>query len=79
MADTLAELQTMFRELFQDDTLVLVRSTSAHDIAAWDSLMHVTLMMEVESHFGVRFTTPEVAYLQNVGGLVDLIAKKRSA
>jgi acyl carrier protein len=79
MPDTLAELQIIFRDLFQDDTLVLQRSTSAHDIEAWDSLMHVTLMMEVETRFGVRFTTPEVAYLQNVGDLVDLVAKKRPA
>ncbi len=77
--DTLSELQSLFREVFQLDDLVITRGTTAHDIEAWDSLIHVTLMMEVETRFGIRFTTAEIAYLKSVGDLVDLIAKKRPA
>lgn len=77
--DTLSELQSLFREVFQQDDLVITRDTTAHDIEAWDSLIHVTLMMEVETRFGIRFTTAEIAYLKSVGDLVDLIAKKRPA
>lgn len=77
--DTLSELQSLFREVFQQDDLVITRGTTAHDIEAWDSLIHVTLMMEVETRFGIRFTTAEIAYLKSVGDLVDLIAKKRPA
>jgi acyl carrier protein len=77
--DALSELQSLFREVFQQDDLVITRETTAHDIEAWDSLIHVTLMMEVETRFGIRFTTAEIAYLTSVGDLADLIAKKRPA
>ena len=77
--DALSELQSLFREVFQQDDLVITRETTAHDIEAWDSLIHVTLMMEVETRFGIRFTTAEIAYLNSVGDLADLIAKKRPA
>ena len=36
----------------------------------------MTLMLESESAFGIRFTTSEMAYLKNVGDWVALIEKK---
>jgi acyl carrier protein len=46
-------------------------------VPAWDSLMHVTLIIAVERSFGVRFKSSEVANLQNVGDLVDLVEASR--
>ena len=75
--DTLTQLQNVFRNIFEDDSLTISRETTAQDIEAWDSVQNVTLMLEVESDFGVRFSTAEMAYLKNVGDLVDIIEKKR--
>jgi acyl carrier protein len=74
--DMHARLQDIFRNIFDDDSIVIARETTARDIEAWDSVQNVTLMLEVEEQFGVRFSTPEIAYLQNVGELADLIEKK---
>src|SRR5687767_4415891 len=71
--DTLAQLQNVFRNIFDDEALTISRETTAQDIEAWDSVQNVTLMLEVETEFGVRFSTSEMAYLKNVGDLVDLI------
>lgn len=76
MRDTLEQLQIVFNEVFQDDETKLIRETSAADIEAWDSLSHVTLVLRVESHFGVRFSSSEIAGLKNVGELVDLVGVK---
>lgn len=75
--DTLPHLQDVFRNIFEDDSLVISRDTTAQDIESWDSVQNVTLMLEVETEFRVRFSTSEMAYLKNVGDLVDLIDKKR--
>jgi acyl carrier protein len=74
--DTLARLEQVFHNIFEDDSIKLTRETTAQDIEAWDSVQHVTLMLEIESEFKVRFSTSEMAYLKNVGELVDLIDKK---
>lgn len=76
MADTLAKLTTVFQDVFDDEELQISRSTNAGDVENWDSLSHVTLMLQVERSFGIRFSSSEVAKLQNVGELVDLIEKK---
>ncbi len=78
MADTLEELQSVFSEVFQDDDVTLVRETSAADIDAWDSLTHVNLVLRVESHFGIRFSSAEIAGLKNVGELADLVNEKKA-
>jgi acyl carrier protein len=75
--DTLTQLQEVFRRIFEDDALTISRATTAQDVEAWDSVQNVTLMLEVETEFKVRFSTSEMAYLKNVGDLVDLIEKKQ--
>jgi len=71
----IAEIQDVFRDVFDDDSLVIARETTAADVEQWDSLMHVTLMVHLERHFGVRFNSSEVAGLKNVGELVDLVSR----
>jgi acyl carrier protein len=75
--DTLTHLQEVFRNIFDDEGISITRETAAQDIESWDSVQNVTLMLEVETEFGVRFSTSEMAYLKNVGDLVDLIEKKK--
>ena len=74
--DTLSKLQDVFRNVFDDDSLVISREMTAQDIEAWDSVQNITLMMEVESVFGIRFSTSEIAYFKHVGDLVDGIERK---
>jgi acyl carrier protein len=69
-------LQEIFRDLFDDDNIVLTDDTSAKDIAGWDSLTNVKLIVRVEKAFKIRFGTGEVVGINNVGELVALITKK---
>ncbi|MEY4549571.1 MAG: hypothetical protein RL685_5766 [Pseudomonadota bacterium] len=73
MLDTLKQLQQVFSEVFEQPELQIAESTSAKDIAAWDSLMHVGLMVRVESAFSVRFTSRQLAQISTVGDLVKAI------
>jgi acyl carrier protein len=72
----MGRLQEVFRQVFDDDELELTRSTSAKDVEGWDSLMHVTLIVNVEKAFGVKFGSSQVASLKDVGDLLDLIAAR---
>lgn len=81
MNDTmvLATLTDIFRDVFDDPSLVLSPSTTAQDVPGWDSVTHITLVVEVESRLGVRFNTAELEELKNIGEFVDLIKKKQAA
>jgi acyl carrier protein len=78
MSQTLEQLNEVFQDVFEDDDLQVQAQTSARDIDDWDSLMHVNLVLAVESRFGVRFTSTEVAGLKDVGELMALVEKKQA-
>jgi acyl carrier protein len=78
MSETLEQLNEVFQEVFEDDDLQVQSQTSAKDIDDWDSLMHVNLVLAVESRFDVRFTSTEVAGLKDVGELLELVEKKQA-
>jgi acyl carrier protein len=71
--ETLARLNEIFRNVFLDDALTVAPETSAKDVDGWDSLAHVTLIVNVEKAFNIRFKTSEIAALKNVGELVQLV------
>ncbi len=80
MAEIRDQLQEVFRELFEDDNLVLRDEMTADDIPGWDSLMHVNIVIAVEQRMGIRFATAEISSLKNpgknIGNFVELIRKK---
>jgi acyl carrier protein len=76
MRDYRTELQEIFRDLFDDDEIVLTDELSAKDIPGWDSLNNVKLLVRIEKKLGVRFSTGEVVALKNVGELIALIERR---
>jgi acyl carrier protein len=79
MGEISPELIDVFRDVFDDENLIITRDTRASDVDGWDSLMHVTLILRVEQAFGVRFQSNEVAMLENAGELQDLITARAGA
>lgn len=63
----------IFRDVFDDDTLVIGDSTNSDDIEDWDSLEHIQLVVGMEKEFKVKFDIKTVNTLENVGQMVDLI------
>jgi len=75
----LDQLTSLFREVFDDDSIVLSPGTTADDIDGWDSQAHVSLIVAAEMRFGIRFRTAELESLHDVGELLRLIAQKTEA
>jgi acyl carrier protein len=77
--DVMARLTNVFRNVFGNESVSLSRATTARDVDGWDSLMHINLIVAIEREFKMRFTTREIAGLQNVGELMDVLTRKSSA
>jgi acyl carrier protein len=45
-------------------------------VAAWDSLTHIDLIVEVERQFNIKLSTGAVRELKNVGDFIALISAK---
>jgi acyl carrier protein len=73
-----AKLTDIFRELFANDDIVLTPTTTAADIEGWDSFNHISVIVAVETRFGVKMSTGEIEKLVDVGALVAAIESKLS-
>lgn len=78
-AEVYSNLTSVFREVFDDDTLQLTPETTADDVDGWDSAAHVSLVVAAEMRFGLRFRTAELESLHNVGEFAELIQSKLEA
>ena len=80
MTSVLQQLQHIFQDVFDDESIKLADDQTASDIEGWDSLGHINLMIAVEQKFGIKFATAEISLLkdkgQNIGSLVKMISGK---
>ena len=72
-AEILEKVNEIFRDVFDDESIEIVESTTADDIEDWDSLEHINLIAAVEQEFGIKFSMGQVVSMKNVGEMVDII------
>ena len=71
--EVLKKLNVIFRDVFDDDSIVINDRTTSNDIEEWDSIEHINLIGAVEDEFSMRFKMKEVSGMKNVGEMVDII------
>ncbi len=69
-------INDIFRDVFDDDSLVITDETNSEDIEDWDSLEHINLVVAMEKRFNMKFNIKEVGNLKNVGEMADLILSR---
>jgi acyl carrier protein len=74
--DIIERFELIFREVFDDESLVISTGTTAADIEDWDSLAHINLLVAIEENFSVSFSLEELQTVKNVGEMVTLVARK---
>ncbi len=75
-AQIFESVQNIFRDIFDDESLIIRENTNASEIEEWDSLNHITLISAIEKKFGIKFALGELESLKDVGAMIDLMQDK---
>ena len=70
------KVQTIFRRVFSDDSIVINDAMVAADVDDWDSLNHSIMIAEVEEAFNVKFGIREILRMENVGDMINLLEER---
>lgn len=74
--EILSDLQPIFDDIFGEESVPLTAETTSDDIATWDSVAHVSIIVGVEKQFDIMFDPDEIMEMENVGSLVEAIRTK---
>ena len=70
------KINTIFCDVFDDDSIKIFDNMTSTDIEEWDSLNHITLVVNIEKVFGLKLNLSEVGKLENIGEMIGLILRK---
>jgi acyl carrier protein len=74
----IADVTAIVRAVLHDRDLELAPATRFDDLAGWDSMDLIAVIVEVECRFDLMFELPEIERLANVGDLLKMIEVKRA-
>lgn len=74
--EILKEVNEIFRDVFDDEEIIVNDNTVADDIEDWDSLEQVNLIVAIEKRFNMRFKMEEVYSMKNVGEMLNIIEER---
>jgi len=77
-SDVLLTVQEIFRDILDNENIILSGETTADEVEEWDSLTHIQLIVAIEKKFKIKFTSKEILSWKNVGEMVDAICSKLS-
>ena len=67
MNEILEQVNSVFKDVLDNEEIIVTANTTADDIDEWDSLSHIQLVVAIEKHFKIRFTSSEINNFKNVG------------
>ena len=71
-------LAAVIKRELQLESLEVTDTTTADQIAGWDSLAHVKIIMAIEEEFGIRLRGVEIIRLRTIMDLQRLVDSKLS-
>lgn len=74
--EVFTKLTEVFRDVFDNDNIVLKEYTVSSDIQDWDSLEFINIVVAVMETFKIKFSIEDLKKLDNVGQLVTLILER---
>jgi acyl carrier protein len=69
-------LNQLVATALQVDAAAITDDTSTKTLKAWNSMRHIDVVMALEGHYGIRLGAAEIASLQSMRQIRELLARR---
>ena len=74
-AEILERVQNVFRDVFDDDSLIINEETNTNDLEKWDSLAQISIIGAIADEFHISPSIDEILSMKSVAKIIDIIQK----
>ena len=74
MKAELSQIEGILHTVFETTSPISANTTQA-DIAEWDSIGHLNLILELEDKFKVSLTTEDILAIKSVNDIIIVLSK----
>lgn len=78
MMNNIVKLRSIFRDIFDDESMEISESTMREEIQDWDSVAHIKIVLAIEEYFGFRLSMEEVSATKSVSEFLAAIQQHDS-
>lgn len=75
----LADVRELLCDVFGLDLGALPPDASSETLEAWDSLLHLDVVMALEHRYATTFSPDEIVAMRSIDGIVRVLAAKSVA
>jgi len=74
--ELLQQVEVIFKDILENKDVILDETTTANDVEGWDSLTHIQLIVAIEKHFKIKFSSKENLSWKDFGEMLEGISSK---
>jgi len=75
----LNRVREIVSDVLQVDGDAITPDSSPENVASWDSVQHLNLVLALEEEYSLQFLPEEMDQMKTVGEIAQLVAAKRAA
>ena len=74
----LNRVREIVSDVLQVDQDAITPDSSPENVASWDSVQHLNLVLALEEEYGLQFLPEEMDQMKTVGEIAQLVAARRA-
>ena len=71
MGNKIKKLTTIFRDVFDNDSLIITPSTEIKKIDGCDSITNISLLAEIQDEFRIKYSIDDITRINTVQDILD--------
>lgn len=73
MSHVLDAIQSILRQIYEDDTIIAEPNLQIRQLEKWDSFNHINMAIALESTFHIELSPAELERIDSVADLVGIL------